>query len=65
MRVTQKIIYSHIIENLGNITEDIKNLNEMISSGKKIRHPSDDPIGTVNILEIEKLLSSIKQYRRN
>ena len=65
MRVTQKIIYSHIIENLGNITEDIKNLNEMISSGKKIRHPSDDPIGTVNILEIKKLLSSIKQYRRN
>jgi len=47
------------------ITEQIKNLNEQIASGKRINKSSDDPVGMTHVLKLKKVLSQIGQYGKN
>jgi len=47
------------------LTEDLKNINEKIASGKTINRPSDNPIGLVDSMGLKTTLSQLEQYQRN
>lgn len=65
MRVSSKMIADNVAENLFKQSQQIMKTREMISSGKRINKPSDDPIGIGRVLNYRKTLSSIDQYQRN
>jgi len=65
MRVTNKLMADTITNNLFKNTERLLKTQNMISSGKRINKPSDDPIGMGRVLDFRKRISSIDQYSRN
>ena len=65
MRVTNKLMADTVFRNLSSHTERLFHIQNMISSGKRINKPSDDPIGIARVLGYRKTISSIDQYSRN
>ena len=65
MRVSNRSIYQGVQMQLSNIAEELKNLNEQISSGRRINRPSDDPIGITQTWLLRNVLSKIDQYGKN
>lgn len=65
MRVTNKLMADTVAQNLFQHTDRLMKTQEMISSGKKINRPSDDPIGMGKVLDYRSALSTIEQYARN
>lgn len=65
MRITMNNIYGSIISNLDKLTDDMRILNETISSGRKYTTPSDDPVGLISAQEIRSIIDETKQYERN
>ena len=65
MRVTNKLMADTVANNLFKNTEHLLKIQNMISSGKRISKPSDDPIGMGKVLDYRKTISSIDQYNRN
>lgn len=65
MRISNRTIYQNISFRLSNLTEELKNIQEQIATGKRINRPSDDPIGTTQALRLRKVLSQIDQYGEN
>jgi flagellar hook-associated protein 3 FlgL len=58
-------IYGSIISNLDKLTDDMRILNETISSGRKYTTPSDDPVGLISAMEIRSIIDETQQYERN
>jgi flagellar hook-associated protein 3 FlgL len=65
MRVSSRGLYYNVNLQLGNIAEQLKQINEQIASQKRINKPSDDPIGITQALRLKKVLSQIGQYGKN
>lgn len=65
MRVTNKLMADTVTGNLfKNIDQFLKTQN-ILSSGKRINKPSDDPIGMGKVLDYRKTICAIDQYDRN
>ncbi|MDY6971864.1 MAG: flagellar hook-associated protein FlgL [Thermodesulfobacteriota bacterium] len=65
MRVTNKLMADTVVNNLFKNTERLLRTQTMISSGKRINRPSDDPMGMSQVLGYRKTVSSIDQYEKN
>ena len=65
MRVSSRGLYYNVNLQLGNIAEQLREINEQIASQKRINKPSDDPIGITQALRLKKVLSQIGQYGKN
>ena len=65
MRITNGMIYRNFINNLFRINEHLEEDYEKIASGKRIKRPSDDPLGMAKSIRYRSYLSSIRQYKRN
>jgi len=65
MRLSNKQMADTIMRNLNRQILQIQARQQMISTGKKVNKPSDDPIGMGQILDYRKTLASIDQYHRN
>ena len=65
MRLSNKQMADTIMRNLNRQIMQIQARQKMISSGKKVNKPSDDPIGMGQILDFRRTLGSIDQYQRN
>ena len=65
MRVTNKLMADTVTGNLFKNIERLLKAQTVLSSGKKINKPSDDPIGMGKVLDYRKSISSIDQYNRN
>lgn len=65
MRISTKMVCDKIVYDLNRLAEDMKKVNETISSGERLNRPSDDPLGLVGALGLKSTLSEIHQYRRN
>jgi flagellar hook-associated protein 3 FlgL len=65
MRVTQKLMADMVTGNLFRSTERLLKTENMISSGKAVSKPSDDPVAAASILGFRTTLDSVNQYRRN
>ncbi len=65
MRITNKMMTTTIKRNVFRQSEQLLRRQEILASGKRINRPSDDPVGTVKILDYRKSLASLQQYDRN
>lgn len=65
MRVSDKVMYNTTTQNMQMNLEKILKLQENVSSGKRINHPSDDPIGAMKIIDYNTSISKVEQYQRN
>jgi flagellar hook-associated protein 3 FlgL len=65
MRITNKMTTSTIKRNVFRQSEQLLRNQEILSSGKRINRPSDDPVGIGKVLDYRQSLSSFEQYDRN
>ena len=65
MRITNNMMTSTIKRNLFRQAEQLASKQEIMSSGKRINRPSDDPLGFGKVLDYRSTLSSLEQYDRN
>lgn len=65
MRVTGNMITNQIIENLNIDLARLSKVNDQVTTGKRISQPSDDPLGTQRVVNIEEALAGIDQFQRN
>ncbi len=64
-RVTETIKFNMITNSMFTIQSDYGKLMEKLSTQKMINRPSDDPVGTNNILNSRTAINTIKQYQTN
>jgi len=65
MRITQGIIFRDFTRNLDRVTDKLYDSFQEISSGKRLRHPSDDSIAVSRALRAKDNLASNGQYKKN
>ena len=65
MRVTTDMIFDRTMFNLSRNIERYMNVESMLSTGRRINAPSDDPIGTQHDLNYRTRLSEMSQYLSN
>ncbi|MBW2099633.1 MAG: flagellar hook-associated protein FlgL [Deltaproteobacteria bacterium] len=63
--MTNKLMADNVTSNLFKKTEQLFKSQNMLSSGKRINKPSDDPVGIGQVLDYRNTISSIDQYTRN
>lgn len=65
MRISTNQLYDRsinaIIENQG----DLSDLQQQLSTGKRILRPSDDPVGAAQVVRLTEELDQLTQYKRN
>ncbi|MFP3982618.1 MAG: flagellin hook IN motif-containing protein [Desulfurivibrionaceae bacterium] len=65
MRTTLNTIYNNINNNLHNIKTDLNDINNRISSGRRMSKISDDPVDMSSALGMRSNLAGIGQYQDN
>ncbi|MBI3803034.1 MAG: flagellar hook-associated protein FlgL [Nitrospirae bacterium] len=65
MRVSDQMLFQSVMVQLQRQTDSLFNLQEQVSSGKRINRPSDDPTGEPLVLNYGKTLATTDQYLRN
>lgn len=65
MRVTSNMMMNTVRRNLSLSQSRFLRLQVMVSSGRRINRPSDDPIGITKDLAFRSELSDISQFRKN
>jgi len=63
MRVSNRMLYSQLVNSMNSNTEKLLDLNNKASSGKRITRPGDDPVAMANVLIYRSELSSFDQYK--
>lgn len=62
MRITNKMMTNNVMRNISNNKNQLSDLENQYSTGKKIQKPSDDPIVAVRALKLRTNLSELNQY---
>jgi flagellar hook-associated protein 3 FlgL len=65
MRVTNQMMTETAKRNLFRQSSGLLRQQEIVSSGKRINRPSDDPIGMGQVLGYRRSLNAMDQYQRN
>lgn len=65
LRVTQQELYKPLLEGVQKSTSKIQDLRMAISTGKRVRSPSDDPLAIRRILDFKDKLKEIDQFNSN
>ncbi len=65
MKVTQNMVDRDLAYAIGRSTAELMKLTEQLSSGKRINRISDDPSGTVTVLNLRRRIQSMRTYLDN
>ncbi len=65
MRVTLDGQYRSMISSLQSQMTEMTNLNDQISSGKRLQYLSDDPLASAEVIKFKKRLTHIEQYNKD
>lgn len=65
MRITDWMRTNDTLYNIQRRVENMSDYQSMMSTGKRIKDPSDDPAGTGNSLHFRHRIASNQQYQRN
>ncbi|WP_029653685.1 flagellar hook-associated protein FlgL [Marinobacter daepoensis] len=65
IRISSQQIFSGGINRLQDISSNLVNTQQQISTGKKVNKPSDDPVAAARILKLDQELKRIETYGRN
>jgi flagellar hook-associated protein 3 FlgL len=64
-RVTQSMLSSQLMRNLNSNMKQLDNLQNQLSTGRRINKPSDDPVGITYSMRYRSELSANDQFGRN
>lgn len=65
MRITNNMMLNNTSSNINGNKVNVNNLNNQMSSQKKIQRPSEDPVIAIRALRLRSTLSEIDQYYEN
>ena len=65
MRISTMMVYNNLVKNLARGAERTQEIQEVITSGKRINRLSDDPVGVSKVVNYESHLNKLGQYREN
>lgn len=65
MRISTQQQFQRNIDDIQRSQSRIADLQEQISSGKRVRTPSDDPVAAAQIVKLERELSQFQKYNDN
>ncbi len=65
MRVPNISTYATSTYQLGNLTNDLKDANEVVSTQKRINRMSDDPVGLSQVINLRTSLKNLDQIGKN
>lgn len=65
MRITQGMMVGNFLTNLNNNYKIMDNIQNQLSSGKRINKPSDDPVGVISSLRLRTGLTEAEKYLGN
>ncbi|MCG8565344.1 MAG: hypothetical protein MI747_09725 [Desulfobacterales bacterium] len=65
MRVPSISLYGNATYNLGSLTSNLQDANEVVSTQKRINSLCDDPIGMSQIIDLDQALGSLAQINKN
>jgi flagellar hook-associated protein 3 FlgL len=65
LRVTEKIINDGVTRNINSAMRRIDKRYDELSTGKKIRYPSDDPVGLITSLRLTDSINQAQRYVDN
>ncbi|WMJ81302.1 flagellar hook-associated protein FlgL [Clostridium sp. MB40-C1] len=65
MRITNRMLSNTFLSDMKNNLENIKKLQEQMTSGKEIRRPSDDPLRVARAMNLHTDIAENKQYNEN
>src|SRR5581483_6929357 len=60
MRVTQQTISTQVLDGLQRAYQQLARAQEIVTTGRRINHLADDPLGTARAFE-----AAVSQYKRN
>lgn len=65
MRIASNMMFEQLNANMLSSQDALYEANQLVTTGKKISKPSDDPTSTAKILDYNSVISNIDQYNRN
>lgn len=65
MRITNGMMISNMIRNLGNNQKRLSKYQDQLDTGKKISVPSDDPVVAARALKLRTDVAKVEQYQKN
>ncbi|MGB2271624.1 MAG: flagellar hook-associated protein FlgL [Pseudomonadales bacterium] len=65
MRLSSSQIYTTGLRGITNASNEVARTQEQIAANQRVLKPSDDPVASTRILDIESDLAISKQYQRN
>ncbi|CCV28643.1 flagellar biosynthesis protein FlgL [Yersinia enterocolitica] len=65
MRVTNTSMSRIMMDSMANRTVEYAKLNEQLTSGKRVNKISDDPVASMQLVQLENSKSDVNQYKTN
>lgn len=65
MRITNNMMISNMIKNLGNNQGRLSKYQDQLDTGKKISVPSDDPVVAARALKLRTDVAKVEQHQKN
>ncbi|HEN3637325.1 TPA: flagellar biosynthesis protein FlgL [Yersinia enterocolitica] len=65
MRITNTSMSRVMINNMANRTAEYAKLNEQLTNGKRVNKISDDPVASMQLVQLENSKSDVSQYKTN
>ena len=64
-RISTNQLFDRSIQSVLDNQSDISDLQQQLSSGKKLLRPSDDPVGAASVVRLTEEIDRIDQFKRN
>lgn len=65
IRISSQQVFQGGINRLQELNSNLNQVQEQISTGKRVNRPSDDPVAAARILKLDQELQRIETYQRN
>jgi len=65
LRVTHQMVKNRVISNIQNNLQNMSRFQDMLSSGKSVSKPSDEPLKVARIMGYNSALQQVEQHERN
>jgi flagellar hook-associated protein 3 FlgL len=65
MRISTGQLYDRTIQSVLDNQADLSDVQQQLASGKKLLRPSDDPVGTAQVIRLTEEIELINQYKKN
>lgn len=65
MRISTSLLFNQSLNRMLDLQTDVARYNEQVSTGRRVRAPSDDPSVAARVVEIDDRVSTLEQYQRN